>query len=328
MSIAKPEFRIDLAVAGSSPLRAETYLSSLKQGASLHEKLDCRHPLGIYNVSIKRILQKLTSCASTLEQYIRVAPSTGELRSHQVEKERVIDYIELSLYAAAEHVDDLEAIARCFFPDNGATSRATYVRKFKLMMKPLRDRIAGFTNAIKHGQSRIRTYSYDFKQLEGSVCLHGFFIEEFGGGAVGPSAVFHTDERVISITSFLWYILIYLFLMSDALADFLEELGVVKHPESVASQSEFLKACVVALARLPLYSFDDEHPFKRVRFVIAADEKTRPALNSGIYGSLISRWGKSTVMAVGGAEIGYEGDGTTRSFRIVHPTAVNIQHWD
>jgi hypothetical protein len=52
----KPEIIVDLDSECDSPLKAERYLSRLKSTKSFHELLDCRHPLGIYNVSTARIL--------------------------------------------------------------------------------------------------------------------------------------------------------------------------------------------------------------------------------------------------------------------------------
>jgi hypothetical protein len=166
---SKPEILIDLDSGVGIPFTAETYLSQLKPGRSHHEQLDTRHPLGIYNVSVARILKKLTRCCYHLEDYLHAAPSVTALQHHTDKQDQVIDYVELSLYAAAEHVDDLEAIARCFFKDDQFYSGSKEVRSLKSSMKPIRDQISAFTNAIKHKQSRIRIFSHDIEQGEGSV---------------------------------------------------------------------------------------------------------------------------------------------------------------
>jgi hypothetical protein len=155
---------VDLDTQTDSPLKAETYLSRLKPNTSFHEALDCRHPLGIYNVSAARILKKLTKCCNHMEEYLLTAPNISALHGNESKQDEVIDYIELCLYAAAEHVDDLESIARCFFKDDPSAARSPYTRKLKSDMKPIRDRISGFTNAIKHNHSRIRICSRDFEQ--------------------------------------------------------------------------------------------------------------------------------------------------------------------
>lgn len=324
---SKPEIVVNLDGQGS-PLKAEIYLSRLEPSTLFHEALDCRHPLGIYNVSIARITKKLIACCSHLEEFLLAAPSVATLPAHKTEQEEVVDYIELCLYAAAEHVDDLEAIARCFFKDDRSVT-STIAKKLKSDMKPIRDRISAFTNAIKHCQSRIRICSIDFKQDNGAVCLHGFFIEKFHNGAVSPSPIFHSSERVISITSFLWSVLTYLFSMSNALCEFLEAMQAVESAGcGLVQQASSWRACVIALARLPLYSFDDEHPFVKTRFIVNAGESARRELHSNIHGSIIRRWSRSPIASFGQTTMGYEGDGTTKSFKLNFPLNVKIQHWN
>jgi hypothetical protein len=115
--------------------------------------------------------------------------------------------------------------------------------------------------------------------------------------------------------------------MSDALCEFLLAIDVVDNVTGAAPQTPLLRRCVIALARLPLYSFDEEHPFEKVRFVVKASENTRQELNSNIYGSLMRRWSQSTISSIGNVRMGYEGDGTTRSFAINVPVNLRIQHW-
>jgi hypothetical protein len=326
--VSKPEITVDLDATTTSSLRVVSSLSRLKPNVSFNEALDCRHPLGIYNVSISRILKKVASSCDRLEAYLSVAPNVAALHAHEKEREELIDYIELTLYAAAEHVDDLELIGRCFFRDRKSHGSSAHVRKFNVTTKPIRDKISGYINSIKHQQSRIRLFSQDFQQKDGSICFHGFFIESFHNGAIAPSPIWHSTERIISITSFLWSILIYLFYMSEAMYEFLAALNVVEVGPDLASDAALLRRCVVALARLPLYSFDDEHPFDKVRFVINGSEKSRSELNSGIYGSIMRRWSKSPVAHIGIGQLGLEGDGMTRSFQMTGPNALNIKHWD
>jgi hypothetical protein len=325
---SKPEIVVNLDGQGS-PLKAENYLSRLEPSRSFHEALDCRHPLGIYNVSIARITKKLIACCSRLEEYLLAAPSVASLLEHKTKQEEIVDYIELCLYAAAEHVDDLEAIARCFFGDDKSAATSPFTKKLKSDMKPIRDRISAFTNAIKHCQSRIRICSIDFKQDNGEVCLHGFFIEKFHNGAVSPSPIFHSSERVISITSFLWSVLIYMFSMSDALCEFLEAMQAIGNAGSgLVQPASPLRACVIALARLPLYAIDDEHPFAKTRFIVKGGDSTRRELHSNIHGSITRRWSRSPIATFGQTAMGYEGDGTSRNFKLNFPLNVKIQHWD
>ena len=328
--MSKPEIVIDLdSPEGLSPFRAVGLLSSLKATASYHQKMDCRHPLGIYNLSTTRIIRKLNKCAECLEALYLSSSIVYDLRKDREKLNCVIDYLELSLYAAAEHVDDIEYIASCFYSTNNSFNKAAPVNALKKEMKPIRDRVSGFINAIKHGHSRIRMFSVDFSQPPKQVCLHGFFIEKFHNGAVAPSPAFHSSgEQIISVTAFLWNIVTYLFSMSDALCTFLTKIDAVDAASISNSDLTLLHRCIVSLARLPLYSFDDKHPFMGVRVVIRGSDIAQDRLKSGIYGSISDRWSKFSAAQVGQSEMSYEGDGTSREFRLIAPRAIAISHWD
>jgi hypothetical protein len=285
--------------------------------------------LGIYNVSTLRILKKLRKCCAKLEAYQHAADHVRQLGAHSAIQEEVIDYIELCLYAAAEHVDDVGLIARCFFESDKRYRSSREVRKLKDAIKPIRDRISGFTNAIKHEQSRIRLFSTDFEQAGIAVCLHGFFIEKFHKGGVGPSPVFHgSGERVISITSLLWGALLYLYSMSDALAEFLVAIDATDKSSILVQETTLLQDCVIGLVRLPLYSFDETHPFENTRFMVKFDESQKSLISSGLYGSLLRRWSRSPLGKVGPFHMSYEGDGITKKFDFNAPTNLRLQHWD
>jgi len=329
MTKNKSEIVLNLSGPLATSLKASRELSRLKANASHHEMLDCRHPLAIYNVSTLRILKKLRKCCAKLEAYHHAADHVRQLDAHSAIQEEVIDYIELSLYSAAEHVDDVGLIARCFFESDKRYRTSREVRKLKDAIKPIRDRISGFTNAIKHDQSRIRLFSTDFEQAGSAVCLHGFFIETFHKGGVGPSLVFHASgERVISVTSLLWDGLLYLYSMSDALVEFLAAMDATDKSPAVVQETSLLRDCVLGLVRLPLYSFDETHPFEKTRFIVTFDDSQKSLIDSGLYGSLLRRWSKSPIGKIGPVHMSYEGDGVTKKFDFNAPTNLRLQHWD
>jgi hypothetical protein len=166
-----------------------------------------------------------------------------------------------------------------------------------------------------------------FNHENKSIPLIGFLIEGFKDGAVGPNPILHSGGKVvISITSFLWNILTYLADMSKALATFLEGLDV-KPMESTSTDSHIFKRVALKLAGLPLYSFDDDHPFNRIKWTLGIDEEMRKDAHSGIYGSLLTPWTQSQNGSFGGHRTYYAGDGTTRSFKLVQPKKLSILHW-
>lgn len=325
-SFAKPELRIELDMPAA--LAAQSCLSSLMDGASYHELHDRRHPLGIYSISVGRICSKVRKCAAALEICWQHAKPPEDAAEAHDSYGPVIDYLELTLYAAAEHIDDLQIIAASFFRTNHQASKSKQVRELKQALKPLRDRVASLANAIKHAHGRIRIYSLEFSHDGNEVPIYGFFVEGFKDGAVRPHPILHGNgEAIVSITSFLWSILTYVGQASLELKRFLTAIGVVREAEVQPTGSHPFRTAAIALARLPLYSLDETHPFETVQVTISAGTNSRSELASGIYGSLERQWSDSDQHRFGRASWRYEADGATRSFKMVDPRNVSIKRW-
>lgn len=325
----KPTLIVDVEKSAAGALPALSALSTLKDGACFHELHDQRHPLGIYNMSTSRIFDKIKRCCIRLEKYWLLPPYTSELeKEHDLHRE-IADYLELSLYAAVEHVDDVDAIIHTFFKSRKEYRKSRNVKKFKDAVKLLRDRISSLANTIKHSQGRVNLYSMEFMLGDTRICLHGLFIEGFHDGAVRPHPIVHSKgEVIISVTSFLWSIMIFMWEISCQLKDFLESISVVCSDKLSPLPSEPFCDAIVALARLPLYALDEPHPFGRVRVVIKGGDSVKAKLQSNIYGSLICPWLRTTEGYVLGSKLMYEGDGVSRSFGLVNPKQIRISHWD
>jgi hypothetical protein len=291
--------------------------------------MNVRHPLAIYNLSMSRICDKVRTCATKLEVLKRKARTVSELNVLQQDMEELVDYIELCLYSAVEHVDDIQTIAASCFKSKSDYEKSPLKKGLLQDMKVIRDRLAAIANAMKHQQARIRLYALEFKHAGQIMCLHGMFVEAFDKGTAGPSPILHAGvEKIISIPSFLWEVIVYLFEMSSLLHNFLksvlQEVGVNSAPQSA---SPFAQSCI-AVARIPNYSFDGAHPFEHVRVTFRSDEAHDELLQSGLYGSIRAPWSKDLDHSFGGFVLKYLGDGVSRSFAIVHPNTVRIQHWE
>ncbi len=153
-------------------LRSRQYLSFLKEGASYHESRDSRHPLGIYNISVARICDKIIKCADHLFKYW----AEGKLTDNGG---IVIDYLELATYAAAEHVDDIGHIAYAFFKSDREASQNSKIRLLNNRIKSVRDEIASFANTVKHYHGRIRLFETTFRHEKERIKLLGFYVEGF-----------------------------------------------------------------------------------------------------------------------------------------------------
>lgn len=312
-----------------SPLPALNVLSALKNGASYHEQRDCRHPLGVYNISIARICYKVEKCADKLETYWQTSGGFDSKDNLDTIRDEIIDYLELTMYAAAEHADDLITIAKTFYKSDREANSSLNVKILKKAIKPIRDEISNFANTIKHVHGRLRLYETAFHHDGNTLHALGFFIEGWVDGGVGPHQIHHSGGKaVLSVTSFLWNVLTYIGEMSLALANFLAKIDAGDADIVEACDAPAFREVAIKLARLPLYSFDDDHPFHRVKWVLALDDELRAKTDSRIYGSLLTRWSKSSEGKFSGFRLLYGGDGITRTFKIVNPTNLSLQHWE
>ncbi len=318
----KPEIKIDPEDTGNC-LPAIKALASLKAMASYHEIRDLRHPLGVYNLSLSRICDKVKKCADKLEQHWIDTPKD------QAIKDEIIDYLELSLYAAAEHNDDIETVAKTFFKNNFSASKDKSLRSLKRNLKPLRDEISNYTNTIKHNHGRIRLFETDFHHDGATIFLLGFFVEGYKNGQAAPHHILHSNgKKIISITSILWEILTYISLSSIELSNYLESIDAVNQNNDIIPCTKIFRDTAIKLTRLPLYTFDEDHPFKSTKWNIEMDEEMIKDSNSGIYGSIQKKWSKSEDGKFDGWQLGYAGDGATRSFHVAVPNKMSITHWE
>jgi hypothetical protein len=326
MQAPKKKLTIDLVPGAQSSLSAHHALSVIDESHCYHLDRSLRLPLGIYNVSISRVCEKLIAFCSKLEKHIDSSHRANGPNENDETQRELIDYIELAIYAAAEHVDDLEAIAYGFFKDKKAFGKDPSARRLMTEIKSLKAFISASANAIKHQQARIRLYSQEFNHAGVASVLHGYFIEGVENGVVGPSVVFHQTQKVFSITTLAWEILLFILSCSDSLRTFL--LATAKFVHGPAAQtSDMVSKAAIAAARLPLFTFDEEHPFTKTTFVLTSDGSIDKELDSGLYGSFSFRWSLSGEARFGGFNAGFVGDGVTRSFNFPSPSRVGLQHW-
>ena len=326
MQEPKRRLTIDLKRGAQSSLAAHHALSVVDDSHCYHLDRELRQPLGIYNISVSRVCEKLSAFCSKLEKHIDQSHNINDLKNGSETQGELIDYIELAIYAAAEHVDDLEAIAYGFFKDRKLFGKDTSARRLMTEIKSLKAFVSASANSIKHQQARIRLYALEFNHAGVASILHGYFIEGVSNGVVGPSAVFHKTQKVFSITTLAWEILLFLLRCSESLNTFLLATAKLVHGPTNQS-SEMVSKAVTAAARLPLFTFDEEHPFTRATFVLTSDGSIGQELDSGLYGSFCRRWSPSGEGRFGAFSASFVGDGVTKSFNFPSPARVGLQHW-
>lgn len=323
----KPSFAIDIATNAPSSLEAHLPLALMPDEGCFHNANNLRMPLGIYNESTSRVCDKLIRLSQRLETYFQTSATLESLKDSDEVMQEIIDYIELSLYASAEHVDDIDSIASGFFKNSSTRNKHASYRKLKKGIEKHKRLVSAVANAIKHQQSRIRLFSMEFTHGESRGCLHGYFIEGVEAGVVCPSSTFHKHQDVFSITTLIWEIIVFLLNCSRDLAEFLRAVSL-QVAGSEAPRGELFQKAVIAAARLPLYTFGEEHPFSRVTLHIRTSDGRHDSLKSSLDGSITKGWSKTSIPSFGQFTSRFSGDGKTRTFRPARPKEISFHHWD
>jgi hypothetical protein len=325
--VAKPIFEVDIAPSAQSSLESHLPLAVMVDENYFQQASNLRPPLGIYNISVSRLCDKVIRFCARLEQYFRASSTLTPSKARDDVMQELIDYIELALYAAAEHVDDIDSIASAFFARSTSGSKQADYRNLQTGIRKHKRLVSAAANAIKHQQSRIRIFSTEFAYSGVSGCLHGYFIEGVEDGTICPSTIFHHTQPVFSITALAWEIVMFVLNCSRDLARFLKAIapGTI---ETKDVRCEIFGKAVVAAARLPNYTFGEEHPFARATLRLTNAAPNRELLASGSCGSILSGWPRAGTPQFGSFVGGYEGDGVSKKFRIVHPKSVVLHHWD
>lgn len=326
MTTTKPRFAVELSDNALSSLVAHPCLASLDPSIGYHLSRQLRLPLGIYNVSIARVADRLLSFCQRVERYFVAAKTISELAGQRQLRVELIDYLELAIYAAAEHVDDLESIACGFHRSTQVANKNEDYRRFIGQVKRLKKFLASVANAIKHKQSRVRLFSCEFRQGELQGCLHGYFVEGVENGAVGPDKAFHSQQPVFSITTLAWEIIVFILSCSWALRAFIDPRFGSSKVNSREQSRQFDEA-VVAAARLPLYTFGEDHPFDRTLVSVSAANGYEHRLRSTLFGTIHSPWKVDILPIIRGARSEYEGDSATKTYKLIQPKHFVLRTW-
>jgi hypothetical protein len=322
----KPVYKIDVASEVPSNLEADAVLLGIPADVCFHTLRGLRLPLGIYNVSIQRVSEKLIAFCGRLETYMKVSSKIEVLQDAEQIRQELIDYVELAIYAAAEHVDDIDSIATGFFRVPKDCEKNAAYKELCKEVKRLKRIVAISANAIKHQQARIRLFSVEMAHALQETCLNGYFIEAVENGVIGPNSVLHRNQDCFSLTSLAWEVITFLLGCSRALCHFLTEIGQLK-AETVVPNSSLFNNAVIAAARLPLYTFGEEHPFARATVQLSASDGIYTPFDSGLYGSIKNRWADHATANFGNFRSSFVGDGVSKTFRFAQPKTIGLSQW-
>lgn len=310
------------------PTSSQQILSLISPAVCHHCDDRLRIPLGIYNVSISRICRKFIKLAQLIERYFVASTDVETVRLHLgALAEEVIDYVELTLYATAEHVDDLTAIGEGFFKPKKSKDRNDAFRQYEKAVKEAKKFVATTANQIKHQQSRIRPYTIEYTHADSKGCLHGYFFEGVVNGVVGPNRIIHTSQEVFSLTTLLWEVIAFLVQADRAIVQFITKLfGRIEGPAPHLTSN--VGEAVAAAARLPLYTFGEQHPFDKIEITLHSPSQSSFPLDSRLYGSILHPWATNETHQFGAPMMSFQGDHVTRQFTLAVVKEVALKQWN
>uniref|UniRef100_UPI00403965BA hypothetical protein n=1 Tax=Variovorax sp. BK018 TaxID=3450241 RepID=UPI00403965BA len=270
-----------------SPLKAHRVLSKIRPEHLYNDAKSGRTPPSSYLNSVSRICERARSlCEAAEARFVATVadPEHGMPNSSS----KYIEAIELAVYAAAEHIDDVNRIAAGLFSNKASLEKSPAFTKYNSAMRDCRKPISIMANRIKHEALRVRPialeYGFDGRQM----WLHGFRLEIVKDAMALPDKVAHGKGETISVVTLVWEIVILLLRCSDALHDFIKETLHLDDaaPEPCAPFSTLIRS----LLRLPQYDFVKEGPIKRYK-VFVDDTGDLAQVASGLRGSFKEGWG-------------------------------------
>lgn len=290
-------------------------LVSLPHGILFHSEHSLREPLGIYNVSLNRVLRAFENILIELKE------------QNNFEK---IDLAHKELLESLmAYIDDGYQIMKCFYPKalvNGNIIFADQwlkkvdkqlIVEYKNNIEPFRNKIALIVNKTKHNHAR-------YCHVEGSTLLGkvlGYYIEGIiGGGVICPDTeihpMFNGEHTAISYNKDIRDNIANLYIISHLMANTIRKIVLKNHGVTLNEtlityeHDEKITTIFKDISLLRLLFFPDEYNGELTQIIIKDKEIRikKPANNS--YRNRLTRpknWKMKTTMS---------GDGVTRSWAL------------
>lgn len=269
-----------------------------------------RPPLGIYNISIRRLVEALARTSRELnELHSRAAgPEEGDgLRW----LEPVMESQGEVLSAAQAHIDDCAEIAAAAL-GGGALRKTDVGRRYLRFVGDYADRVSRIANHIKHYHGRLRPFSF----YTPDECFPGYIVEGVDrAGIVGPEPTVHRHGHgAFSFARDLRLHFVWIYGVSSALAEVLA--SAVDHPaasvSALADSDEYFELAE-SIVGLPARFYPDEVslPVPSTRLSgQGKDRELRLSYTQEQLGTAIPRDRRMRIATV------WQGDGVSKSFRL------------
>jgi hypothetical protein len=304
-------------------------LCSLPDITLQHSDHELRHPLAIYNTSLRRVTQAFQEVLDENDKVYQ-APYKED-GNCDIEVHALIKAQQELLDALMAHLDDGYNILKALYPASRFTKSIPFaaqwlerakhptVRQYKHQIKVYRDTFAPIVNKIKHEHGRLRiVLMHDGRNIyDQQRRIAGYFLEGVDkDGKIGADVKIHNGKYALSFHRNLRYHFVYLYLMGEFLTKAVvgavnSEYNIGFAPmSSVAANSSEMEKIAKRINHLPLLFFFDElrEPTPTVE-LIEQDQDVELVLTSmsPITANSYSPWRAQTQ---------FTGDGVTSSWRM------------
>lgn len=241
---------------GLNPDAVET-LSASFTSRLYHANYHLRHPFGIYNVSLNKILSSFEDVLEALS-----SATQHDLRSNKLDPKwdkNLLYNLEKLLYTLMEHMDDCESILQCFFPQGTKLNRETVVKAYQSSIDSYRTHVGKVVNHLKHKQGRLRTIG----MFVADVPHLGYFVEGLADdGSLGPAPNIHSNgSTALSYSRDIRFHLHGMYYVSSKLSQAVETIAPLNknNPSyQITDTNARLERIISCIAGLPMIVFPDE----------------------------------------------------------------------
>jgi hypothetical protein len=308
---------------------AYDYLRSLPNVALHHTEHDnLRHPLAIYNMSLKRVVNAFSTVLDENDKLSEINRNEDEEPLPTISFPTLVMAQTELLESLLAHIDDCYQILMALYspvipkkPGEFAEqwlTRAKHptVSNFKHLVKSYRDSFAPIVNRIKHEHGRIRgIWMYNPNEY-----ISGYFLENVDkNGIVGPDLKFHNGNKAISLNRDLRYHFTHLYETDHFFAEAIVKAISKTYdftfptPMRVEEKSENIEQAAERIHKLPFLFFPDEVG-KPTPTVLFHKENGEAELSLNTM-SIIHAPNVTKMRVI----VAYEGDGVTREWRVPYP---------
>jgi hypothetical protein len=318
-----------LSECGNLYPRIYNCLCSLPDVTLQHNDHDLRHPLAIYNTSLRRVTEAFQEVLDENDKVYQ-APYKED-GSCDIEVLTLIKAQQELLDALMAHLDDGYNILKALHPTARFAKPVQFadqwlekakhptMQQYKHQIKVYRDTFAPIVNKIKHEHGRLRiVVMHDIQNLhDGKRRIAGYFLEGVDKqGKIGANTKIHNGNYAISFHRNLRYHFVYLYMIGEFLSKAVigavnREYNIGFSPMlSVAANSSEMVEIAKRISHLPLLFFFDEvrEPTPTVE-LIEHDQDIELVLTSmsPLKANSYSPWRAQTQ---------FTGDGVTSSWRM------------